>query len=468
MGHGKQSPPPIASDRLFGRRPLLKAGALGWLGGLTASRRTCAATADSTVAPPKAKRCLLVYLLGGPSHLDLWDLKPEAPAEVRGPFQPIDTTVPGLQFGEHLPRLSQRAQRLTVLRSITDPNNDHPFMIYKTLTGHESNVPLGANTVLPPSRLDHPHLGAVLSRWRHDDLGVPGYVAIPEVQIRKQNTPVAGGGRAGFLGARFDPLAVNDDPGRAQAMLARLDEVTQARLQDRESLLACIDGRTTSLTAPASMAMGPQADDYAALRNSALRLVHQAAAGGLLDLEDEPDELRDAYGRHRFGQSLLLARRLVERGVTCAAVHFNHMTKCDGWDTHQDNFTALKDELCPQLDQGLSALLDDLHDRGLLDETLVLVMGEFGRTPKINAQAGRDHWGPCGGAIWAGAGIAGGRVLGASDKLGAEPVDLPVSPADVVASVYAAFGIDPAQEITDGLGRPLRLSPGRPIRDLLS
>lgn len=448
------------------RRALLTAGTFGWLGGLAASRRILAADRDAEPTPPapKAQRCLLVYLLGGPSHLDLWDMKPAAPAEVRGPFRPIDTTVPGLQLCEHLPRLAARAHRLTVLRSISFPNNDHPYMIYQTLTGHESPVPLGANTVLPPSRLDHPHFGAVLSRWRHDNSSVPGYVAIPEVQIRKQNTPVAGGGRAGFLGPRFDPLAINDDPAAATQMLARLEDVTAARLQNRETLLACIDGRTTTVAASMENSAGQALmDDYVTLRQSALGLVHQAAGGGLFDLEDEPAALRDGYGRHRFGQSLLLARRLVERGVTCAAVHFNHMTRCDGWDTHQDNFTAMKDELCPLLDQGLAALLDDLFDRRMLEDTLVLVMGEFGRTPKINAQAGRDHWGLCGGALWAGGGVPGGQVLGASDKLGAEPTELPVSPADVVASVYAALGIDPGQEILDGLGRPLRLTPGRPI-----
>lgn len=450
----------------------MQTGALGWLGSLTAARAARAADgasdrviSDSAAAAPvpTAKRCVLVYLLGGPSHLDLWDMKPHAPAEVRGPFQPIETTVPGLQLCEHLPLLAQRAHLLTVLRSISFPNNDHPYMIYQTLTGHESPVPLGANTVLPPSRLDHPHLGAVLSRWRHNDARVPGYVAIPEVQVRKQNTPVAGGGRAGFLGPRFDPLAVNEEPAAARALLAQLEDVTAERLRRRETLLANIDGRIARLAAPQSTVAIPAQDDYVTLRQSALGLVHQAAAGGLFDLDDEPAPLRDCYGRHRFGQSLLLARRLVERGVTCAAVHFNHMTRCDGWDTHSDNFTGLKDELCPLLDQGLSALLDDLDQRGLLDETLVLVMGEFGRTPKINAQAGRDHWGLCGGALWAGGGVVPGRVLGASDKLGAEPTDLPVSPADVVASVYTALGIDPAMEVHDGLGRPLRLAPGTPV-----
>jgi uncharacterized protein (DUF1501 family) len=220
--------------------------------------------------------------------------------------------------------------------------------------------------------------------------------------------------------------------------------------------LAVLDGR-----APRAAA----SREYQAFRCSATQLVGTTAAG-MFALEREPARLHERYGRHRFGQSLLLARRLVEHGVSFVGVHFNHMSKCDGWDTHSNNFTALKEELLPLLDQGLSALITDLAERGMLDDTLVVTMGEFGRTPRVNANAGRDHWGPCSSVLFAGGGIAGGRLVGASDSICAYPRELAVSPADVVATIYHALGLDPNTLLHDPLGRPLALSEGKPIRQL--
>lgn len=402
----------------------------------------------------KARHCILVYLLGGPPHQDMWDLKPDAPSEIRGPFNAIATREPGIQISEHLPRLAQQTHRMSIVRSLGYNNGDHPFMTYYTLTGRISPRPLGANTVLPPSRDDDPHMGCVVSKFQHRAPQVPGYVAIPEVQVRMTMMPVAGGGRAGYLGPEYNPLAINDDPRQpgAAAALRLPAEVTPGRRDERGALLALLDGFGGNLRS---------AQDYAAVRRRAAALTDSGEQDGLFALASEKPALRSAYGDHRFGQSLLLARRLVERGVSFVGVHFNNMTRCDGWDTHKNNFSCLRDELLPVLDQGLSALLDDLADRGLLDETLVVCMGEFGRTPRINKQAGRDHWGQCGAAVLAGGGVRGGNIVGASNAIGAYPTETPVGPPDMVATIYHALGLNPHALVVDArLNRTLQLSDG--------
>jgi hypothetical protein len=345
------------------------------------------------------------------------------------------------------------------LRSVTFPNNDHPYMIYHTLTGRVSRTPLEANTVLPPSRNDDPHMGSVVAKFKHRDPAVPGYVAIPEVRVRMMPMPVSGGGRAGLLGATYDPLAINDDPRKPPAGLELPDEVAAERFHGRQSLLAVLDGN-----APRSFT----SEDYRAFRNSASQLVGSAGAGGIFSLDEEPAKLRERYGPHRFGQSLLLARRLVERGVSFVGVHFNYMTKCDGWDTHQKNFECLQGELLPMLDQGLSGLLDDLKQRGLLDETLVVTMGEFGRTPRVNKDGGRDHWGHCSSVLFAGGGMRGGSLVGASDRTCAFPAELPVGPSDVVATIYHALGLEPRTLMVDPLNRPMVISEGKVISQLFT
>ena len=444
----------------FSRRDCLHAASATFLGALSLARSAAAGASGSGPSPNRprpAKHCILVYLLGGPPHQDLWDLKPHAPAEIRGAFQPIETVVPGIAIGEHLPRLAQHADRYAIVRSLSYANNDHPFMTYYTLTGRISSIPLGANTVLPPSRTDDPHMGAVVSCFKHDDPTTPGYVALPEVRVRMGAEPVAGGGRSGFLGPRHEPLAINDDPRQPLPLLRLPEDVGAGRLAGRERLLAILDGRS---------ARSLRTREYETTRGSALGLTRASSGNGLFELDAEPAALRAQYGEHRFGQSLLLARRLVERGVSFVGVHFNYMTRCDGWDTHKNNFACLKDELLPMLDQGLSSLLDDLAQRGMLDETLVVTMGEFGRTPRINADAGRDHWGLCGSAVFAGGGIRGGQVIGASDKIGAMPTDSPVGPPDVVATIYHALGLDPHELMHDQQNRPLPLSTGSMIRGL--
>ena len=450
----------VQESNQVARRRFLQAGTLALFSGAS---RAFTAPLDRGLTQSgrgRAKRCILVYLLGGPSHLDMWDMKPLAPAEIRGPFEPIATNVPGIHVCEHLPSLSRQAHRLSILRSLGYGNSDHPFMTYYTLTGRISPRPLGANSVLPPSREDDPHMGAVVNKYGHAHPEVPGYVAIPEVRVRMQLMPVAGGGHAGYLGPEYDPLEVNDDPRQpgGVAALTLPKEINRERHGMRRQLLAMLDGQP---------ARQPRLQEYDALRRVALELTDSPGDGGLFTLDREPVQLRERYGKHRFGQSLLLARRLVERGVSFVGVHFNYMSKCDGWDTHKDNFNCLRGELLPLVDQGLSALLDDLAERGLLDDTLVVCMGEFGRTPKINGNAGRDHWGQCGSAIFAGGGIQGGNVVGASDKIGAAPTETAVGPPDMVASIYHALGLNPHALIVDPrLNRTLKLTDGNVIKQL--
>jgi hypothetical protein len=450
-------------EGLVGRRDFLRVG-----GGLAVAGIGFPALANAPRPTGGAGSCILVYLLGGPPHLDMWDLKPAAPAEVRGPFRPIPTAVPGLQVCEHLPRLARLAGRYALVRSVSHNNHNHTPMIYYTLTGREVEQPNQDNDVRPPQRTDFPHLGAVLARFRPAPRGLPGYVAIPELAVRsslegefkRARTPLRGGG-AGFLGPLVDPLAVNGDPGTTDAVpaLGLPAEVTAQRLERRAALLSVLERRRPGL--PGTQTQGE-------LRTQAVVLT--GASGGAaraFSLDGEPAPLRERYGRHRFGRALLLARRLAEVGVPMIAVHFNEMTVCDGWDTHSKNFQALQGELLPMLDQSLSALLKDLEQRGLLGSTVVVVMGEFGRTPKINAQAGRDHWGLCQSVLLAGGGIRGGRVLGSSDRIGAYPASDPVDPVDVHATVHHCMGLDPAQTIHDNLGRPFPISTGRPLTQLL-
>jgi hypothetical protein len=459
---------------LFDRREFLRVGSGLAVAGFSLPPLGAAQSAnarDTSGAPggaPLAQSCILVYLLGGPSHIDSFDLKPDAPAEYRGPFQPIKTNVPGTHICEHLPRLATIADRYSLVRSVSHRNSNHTPMIYYTLTGRHTDQPERDNDIRPPQPTDFPHLGAVVARYRRSAAGLPGYVALPEVAIRssirgeyrRARTPLRGGG-AGFLGPKYEALAVDGEPGTAAAIpaLSLAPEVSSERLERRAALLSLLDQH-----GPA----GPETFALADLRQRAVLMTGSASRGQLpvFSLEAESPRLRDRYGRHRFGQSLLLARRLAEAGVPMIAIHFNEMTVCDGWDTHSKNFEALQSELLPMLDQGLSALLEDLDQRGRLDQTLVVCLGEFGRTPKINPNAGRDHWGECSSALLAGGGIRGGRVVGVSDKIAASPASGPVDPVDIQATIYHCLGLNPELTIVDHSRRPWTITAGRPVRKL--
>jgi len=424
--------------------------------------------AEAGLTAGGAKSCILVYLLGGPPHQDMFDLKPDAPAEIRGPFQPIATKVPGLQICELLPRLATMADKYTLIRSVSHRNSNHTPMIYYTLTGRHTALPEQDNDIRPPQRDDFPHVGSVLARFKPSPSALPGFVALPELAIRSSlsgeykrvRSPLRGGG-AGFLGAKHEALAVNGAPDAPDAVpaLTLPGEVSSERFERRQTLLSLLDRGPRSVSTQA-------ADD---LRGQALLLTGATARGGLpaFSLEEEPAELRDRYGRHRFGQTMLLARRLAEAGVPMVAIHFNEMTICDGWDTHSKNFEALRTELLPMLDQSLSALLEDLEQRGLWDQTLVACFGEFGRTPKINANAGRDHWGECSSTLLAGGRIRRGLVLGTSDKDAAYPIADRVDPTDIQATLYHCLGLPPRQLIHDELQRPWEISTGKVLSQIL-
>jgi hypothetical protein len=432
-----------------------------------AARAGESAGARTTPVTGRARSCILVYLLGGPPHLDMFDLKPQAPAEVRGPFRPIATNIPGIEICEHLPRLSRMADKYALVRSISYPNSNHTPMIYYTLTGRQTERPEEDNDVRPPQRTDYPHVGSVLSKLRDGDQAMPAYVAVPEVATRNSisgefqrgaRLPLRGG-TAGFLGARFDPLPMNGQPGSLDAIPALTPpvEVDRDRFHRRSALLDLLNRPARS------------SRDFDDVRHRAALLTGASSHGqrAPFTLDGEPVALRERYGDHRFGRSLLMARRLVDSGVSLVAVHFNEMTVCDGWDTHSKNFEGLQSELLPMVDQSLSALLEDLDQRGLLDETLVLCLGEFGRTPKINANAGRDHWGPCSTTFVAGGGLRMGQVVGASDKIGAFPTTEPIPPVDVHATMFHALGLEPHQIISDPFGRPFEICTGSVIRQLV-
>ncbi len=441
----------------LGRRDLLR------LGGLLLAARGFPARAAKARAG--ARSCILVYLLGGPPQLDTFDLKPDAPAEVRGPFRPVATSAPGVRICEHLPRLARLAHRYALVRTVSHNNHNHTPMIYYTLTGRPVERPGEDNDVRPPRRIDPPHIGSVLARLKGAPGGLPGYVAVPELAVRsslrgefKRVRQPLRGGNAGSLGPLLDPLCVNGEPGAADAIpaLAPPAHLEAERLDRRAALLSAVGRRGPASTGPLS-----------SLQNQAIQL-SGSRGGKAFALDAEPARVAERYGGHRFGKALLLARRLAEAGVPMIAVHFNEMTVCDGWDTHtREHFPALKDELLPMVDQGVSALLEDLAQRGLADDVAVCMMGEFGRTPRINGQAGRDHWGLCQSVLLAGGGIKGGQVVGASDRIAAYPVSDPVDPVDVHATLYHAMGIDPASHLKDHLGRPWQICTGRVIRRLV-
>ena len=448
-----------------GRREFLRVGGGLAVAGFLAPPSHAARSAPVT---GPAHSCILIYLLGGPPHLDTFDLKPNAPEGVRGPFRPIQTTVTGFQICEHLPRLAGMAQRFAVIRSVSHNNHNHTPMIYYSLTGREVERPGEDNDVRPPLRTDFPHVGAVLSKFRPGPPGLPGFVAVPELatrsstqgEFRRSRQSLRGGG-GGFLGPMCDALSMNGEPGTPTAApdLNPPADVSGERLERRAALLEVLDQGRRSL---------PKMAERSELLTQAVGLT--GAAGGTaraFSLDGEPDRVRDRYGRHRFGRALLLARRLAGAGVPMTAIHFNEMTICDGWDTHSKNFPALKEELLPMVDQSLSALLEDLEGRGLLAQTLVVVMGEFGRTPKVNAAGGRDHWGSCQSVLMAGGGIRGGRVIGMSDRIGAFPVADPIDPVDVHATMYHCLGLDPKQTMADRSGRPYPLTTGRIIDALV-
>jgi uncharacterized protein (DUF1501 family) len=442
------------------RRALLRAGALGAAGlTLPGLLRLCVASAAGP--RPLADACVLVFLWGAPSQFETFDPKPEAPDGVRGEFGVRPTRLPGVVFGEHVPLLAARNDRFSLLRTCAQSSTHHQSAAYEALTGYPPTRDAVALTATPA---DHPNLGSVVARFAPGRPALPRFVQLPQLASDVGNlTP---GQFAGFLGRQYDPLAVLKDPsapGFGVTELGLPAEMTAARLDDRAALLRRVDAQARALERSA------EAQALGTYQERAVRLLTRPEVRQAFDLGREPEALRRRYGRDTLGQSCLLARRLVEAGVKLVTVcsGFNGKTPQDAWDTHSDNFRKLKNQLLPPLDRAVSALLDDLHQRGLSRRTLLVVLGEFGRTPKINKNAGRDHWHHCYSVLLSGGGTRPGVVLGSSDRSGAYPArGRIVTPADLCATVYHCLGIDPRREMTAPDGRPLPLSRGEPVGEL--
>jgi hypothetical protein len=427
----------------------------------------------------KVRSVILFFLEGGPAGQDLWDMKPDAPEGVRGEFRPIETTVPGLLFCEHLPLLARQAHHLTFVRSVHHRIGDHNAGAYFALTGRE---PIASGRLITrPSRDDFPCFGAVLAKLRPGERPLPDFVHLPDWM--SNNGSFLPGQGAGFLGASYEPFLAGD-PSLPEYKVPGLE-------LPRELSLERVDGRRALLDA-VGRALEPSAatDRLDVNYRKAFSLIASPEARRAFDLSEEPEAVRQRYGldpdndRKRearkfgglphLGQCLLLTRRLVEAGVrlvtVCTGARYDQT-----WDTHRDHFPLLKRSILPMFDRGFSALLADLHDRGLLEETLVIAMGEFGRTPKVGQitssagadKGGRDHWPHCYSIMFAGGGMPAGAIYGASDAFAAYPARDPVTPEDIAATVYKALGLDPETTLRDPLDRPFPLSTGTPIAALV-
>jgi hypothetical protein len=428
------------------RRDFLRVGGLAALGlSLPGLLRTTAAAAESPSLPrpkPTAKSVILIYLGGGLSHHDTFDLKPDAPEEIRGKYKPIPTSVPGLMVGELLPQVARVMDKVCLVRSGSHENDHHETATNWVLSGRFGSA-FG----------DYPSMGAVVAHETGFTGLLPPYVATPKNPSFSWEL-----GKSAWLGGRYESFKAGDpnQPNYHVRDLSVDQPLSQKTLERRKSLLAAVDSLAGRVKGDDQMAT------YDEFQRHAAEMVLSTEAQSAFDMNREPAEMRDRYGRTDFGQGCLLARRLIERGVKFVTVTNG------GWDHHKKIWNGLEKRV-PVFDQCYSALISDMHERGLLNDTLVLVMGEFGRTPKINKDAGRDHWGRAGSLLFAGAGVRGGKVVGATDKEGAFVTDRPVRPADVAFTVFNALGINPRKQLITPEGRPVEiLDQGGRIDELYS
>jgi len=458
----------LKADRcqLLTRRRMLgtSLGALGCTLPAFFSLKEQANADTSSRSSGKAKSCIVLYCWGGMSHHETFDPKPDAPAEIRGEFRPIRTAVPGIVVGEHIPRLAAQMDKLAVIRSIHHDSSAHGKGMYWNLTGHAPPQSTTA-TNLPPSREDWPSLAAMVAKFRTAPRGMPRSIRLPYPLV--DNQTLQAGEHGGWLGLGSDPIVIRTPAGRefggvsqdlGSAVLDLSETIDTNRLGARRELLKSLERQ-----------IGMQRDfaDFEHFRQLAHDMLLTPAVRQAYDLEREDTKVRDSYGDHICGQSMLLARRLTEAGVPivtvcCAAGDLNGSVG-DHWDTHSQNFKRLKNRMLPVFDQATSALLTDLQQRGSLEETLVVMLTDFGRTPKINAEAGRDHYPNVYSVFLSGGGIRGGRVYGSSDRHGAFPAHDACTPADVHATIFQSLGISPRAEIHDPLGRPFSVSDGQAL-----
>ncbi len=411
----------------------------------------------------RAKSCILLFCWGGPSQLETFDLKPDAPAEIRGDFKPIATSVPGIQIGEHLPLLAKQAHRLAIVRSMHHNQNVHMKGACFMLTGQTPPEPFVVNSA------NWPTLGSMVSYLKPGNPALPRNVAMPYRMDDAERLFFAGQ-HAGFLGPAYQPFIYtpNSDvlykgqkPPERVVSLPMTPAVSTDRLDDRRSLLAGLERKAPADT-PAGYA-------YSKHFERAMNLLSDPKVRDAFNPDAEPDHVKERYSKHIAGRTMLTARRLVEAGVPLVTVVCGDQNAGSpaAWDTHGDNSNRLKNVLLPPLDRGASALLEDLAERGMLEETLVVIAGEFGRTPKPTGN-GRDHWPGVFSVAFAGAGVRGGQVYGRSDKIAAFPADNPVTPADFIATILFALGIDPHAEMRDKLNRPVAACTGHPVAPLFS
>ncbi|MFN0199230.1 MAG: DUF1501 domain-containing protein [Planctomycetaceae bacterium] len=435
------------------RRNALRMGMASWVGGGVSLAGMLQARAEDATTPTSTYRqeisTIVIFLNGGLSTIDTFDLKPEAPAEFRGEYSPIATNVPGMMIGEHLPMLAQHADKYALLRSFTHRNSDHGPADHYMLTGYHPTPAFNPN--LKPNN-ERPSHGAIISKMLGPRGSVPPYVCLP----RMHNS--AG---SAYLGSNSAPFVVEADPNTPNFSVPDLlppFSIDGNRLTDRQGLLSKIDRYRKS----AELTGNRHAQTLNAFQQRAFDLMTSPETREAFSIDKEPRELRDAYGRNSLGQGCLMARRLIESGVRC--VYVDHAN----WDTHNNNFHILKNDLLPQLDPAMTMLLKDLAERDILKTTLVILMGEFGRTPRVNGNAGRDHWGPSNCLLLAGGGIKGGCVIGATNSRGEKPDADPVGPEDLSATIYRLLGIDPDVEFRTPEGRPVKIvNNGRVITDLL-
>ncbi|MDR3636485.1 MAG: DUF1501 domain-containing protein [Isosphaeraceae bacterium] len=443
------------------RRDVLRAGGLSLLG---LSLPGALAAEERSKGRARAKAVIFYHHYGAPSHIDTFDPKPKAPAEIRGEFATIESAAPGFRVTEIMPRIARVCDRLAVVRTMSHSTVNHNPGVYLAITGRTSvrdQVQVGASVN------DWPNYGAVVSKFMPGAGAIPDAVQVPHYAFDQvYRCP---GQTGGFLGGAYDPLVVPRDPSRPDFRFAEFDlSVTGQHLDDRRRLLASIDSRSAEAEECASLR------GWNSYHDRAFALLTSSATRRAFDLSLEPDRVRDRYGRHKTGQSLLLARRLVEAGVRFVTV-FSGSNPGDGWDTHKDNFERLKNKLMPPEDEGFSALVEDLDERGLLAHTLVVWSGEFGRNPHVGrpnpavnniGPGGRDHWSRCYSLVFAGAGVKRGFVYGESDRIAEYPAARAHTPGDLAATVFWALGLDHHAEIRDQLGRPFRLADGEPITGL--
>ena len=427
------------------RRAILRMGSLG-IGGLSLPNllRHEALAAEATGLKPKRKSVILLWLAGGPSHIDMYDLKPDAPAEIRGEFKPISTNVPGIDISEHLPHLSKIMDKLALVRSAFHTNAGHGMGAQWMLTGYQPTIEVSNNI--------YPSCGSIVARMVGANApGLPAYVNLPR--------PI-GLGNAAYLGASYNPFSPDDEPNNENFQVRNLKlpgKVAGDRLARRRELVAQIDQIRRDIDTDGDLAGLDQ------FYRDALEMVTSDRAQKAFNIQAEDAKLREQYGRNSMGQSCLLARRLVEAGVTFVTIQAG-----GGWDTHGDNFSQLKKTLLPNYDQALAALVSDLHQRGLQNDVLVMVMGEFGRTPRINPQAGRDHWPGAMTIVYAGGGLRMGQAIGTTNDKAEYPTTKPFSVGSVLSTMYHVLGIDHKHVFFDQAHRPMPiLNEGSPIADLI-